>query len=144
MVGMRARALLLIFLTASWLLPAGVSACPADSPAEESHTHSGAIADHHHEAATAHEGDHHHAAPAPVGDDDAPLDGPVCCRDEGKAPAVVASVLDAKPRPKAMAVLVKDLPLPAPPEAALRSGAWLRLRQPPPSPYARSRRPLLI
>jgi hypothetical protein len=57
---------------------------------------------------------------------------------------VIASTSDSKPRPKANPVTPSRLLLNVPQPVILPTGARLRLQQPPPLPYARTRRPLLI
>ena len=102
---MRIRALILTLLTAGWMLPGGALACPEDSPdadrdshvSHDSHEHSHGVSDRG-------RSDHDHAAgpESRRGEAGAPLDAPTCCSDDTRAPAVLASVLDAKPRPKSI------------------------------------------
>ncbi len=133
---MRIQAFLLIVLTTGWVLPAGAFAC---APHTETDAHS----------QTPHQDghDHSHAASdrgAAAPDHVAGSDAPICCDDEGRTPTVVASVVDSKPRPKSIPLALRNPLLDVPQPVVLPSRARLRLRQPPPLPYARTRRPLLI
>ena len=145
---MRIRALILIVLTVGWVLPAGALECRPHTPEADVHSQA-AHRDGHEEAhGPSNHGDagHHHAA-APGSqktESGAPLDGPTCCSDDTTMPTVVASVLDAKPRPKSSPVSLLSPLLDVHRPVLLPSGARLRLSQPPPLPYARTRRPLLI
>ena len=146
---MRIRALISIVLTVGWMLPAGALACPphtaeADAHSDAAHPHDG------HERTHA-AGDHgvaaHNHAAAPESQKSvpgAPLEVPTCCSDGTRTPTLVASVLDAKPRPKSSRVSLPSPLLDVPRPGVLPSGARLRLRQPAPLPYTRTRRPLLI
>ena len=145
---MRIRALILAVLTAGWMLPAGAIACPEYSPdadrysndaRHETHEHSHGPSDHG-------RGDHDHAAgpESRSGEPGAPPDVPTCCSRDTRAPVALASVLDTKPRPKSIPFAPPSPLLDVPQLVVLPSGARLRLRQPEPLPYARTRRPLLI
>ncbi len=140
---MRIRALILIIATAGWLLPAGAFACPPHTAEADAH-HDGHELTH----AAGHHGDatHDHAA-APESqksEPGAPTDAPTCCSDDTRTPTVLASVVDAKSRPKSISLALPSSLLAVPQALALPSAARLRLHQPPPLPYARTRRPLLI
>ncbi len=143
---MRIQALILIVLTVGWALPAGALACPSRTPEADAHPqaahHDGR--EHTHGAGHHGPGDHHHAAgpESRRGEPGAPLDAPSCCNGDTRAPAVLAAVLDAKPRPKSIPLALSNPLVDVPQPVALPSGA--RLGQPPPLPYARTRRPLLI
>ena len=145
---MRIRALILIVLTAGWMLPAGALACPPHKP--EAGTHSQAAhhdgPEHTHGASDRGETAHHHAAgpESRRGEPGAPTDAPRCCNSDTRAPAVLASVPDAKPRPKSIPLALPIPLLDVSRSGVLPSGAWLRPRQPAPLPYARTRKPLLI
>ncbi len=91
------------------------------------------------------EGTHDHAAAAgsQKSESDAPLQVPTCCDNEARVP-VVASVPDANPRPKPIPLALLYPLLAAHEPMLLANGARLRLGEPPPLPYARTRRPLLI
>ena len=141
---MKIRALILIVLTAGWALPAGALACSPHSLEAEAHSH--APHDDGHEpgqGASGHgPGDHHHAARGESGRGDP--GAPSCCSCDTRAPVVVGSALDTKPRPKSILLALSNSLLDEPRPVVLPRVAWLRLRQPAPLPYARTRRPLLI
>ncbi len=156
---MRIRALITIVLTAGWMLPAGALACPSLTADADSHSHADHGTGHEHGNSDPGHGDHdpgadstnshdHVAGPgaqrAVPGAPDAPLDEPKCCSDDTRAPAVVASALDAKPRPRSISFALASPLLGAPGPVVLPARARLRLRQPAPLPYARTHRPLLI
>ena len=150
---MRIRALITIVLTAGWMLPAGALACPSLTADADAHSHShadhGTGHEHGHGNSDPGHGDHDHVAGpeaqrAVSGEPGAPLDEPKCCSDDTRAPAVVASVLDAKPRPKSISFALASPLFGAPEPVVLPGGLRFRLRQPPPLPYTRTRRPLLI
>ncbi len=146
---MRIRVLILIVLTAGWLLPAGGLACRSDSAADgghphvarqDGHPHAHGLSDHDpaehsHAQATS---DSRPSAPS------APSDDPICCTSDANASVAIGSIRDARPRSKAAPVALSNLLPKVPQPVALPTGARLRLRQPPPLPYARTRRPLLI
>ncbi len=140
---MRIRILILIVLTVGWVLPAGALGCLPHTPETDAH-HDGHEPTH---GASHHgRGDHDHAAGSESrrGEPSAPLDTPSCCCDDTRAPAVLASVLDAKPRPKSIPHALPNPLLAVRQPVVLPSGARVRLRQPPSLPFARTRRPLLI
>jgi hypothetical protein len=145
---MRTRALILTALTVLWLVPSGAGACSPHAPGSDLH----AQADHHggqeHPDGTSDQGEATHAhVLVPASQDsetDAPQGVPTCCDDEGRAPAVVASVRHTDPRPAPLPLALPNPLLAAPELVVLLNGARLRMRQPPPLPYARTRRPLLI
>ena len=145
---MRIRALILIVVTVGWVLPTGALACPSDTPKADAHSQVAHHDGHEHTHAASHHGrgDHDHAAgpESRRGEPGAPLDAPSCCSDDPRAPALLAAVLDAKPRPKSIPLALPNPLLDVPQPVVLPSGARLRLRQPAPLPYARTRRPLLI
>ena len=151
---MRLRALILILLMVSWMVPAAGQSCPSDAagPAArghaDAHSHATRHDGHEHTHGAGHHGDatHDHAA-APESqksEPGAPLDAPTCCSGDTRAPAVVATMLDAKPRPKSIPLAPSNPLLDVPQPVVLPSAARLRLRQPAPLPYVRTRRPLLI
>ena len=145
---MRIRALILIVVTLGWALPAG--ALPCAPHAGEAEGHSDAAHDdgheHTHEVSHHGRGDPDHAAGPEFGSGKpvTPLDAPTCCSDNTSTFAVVASATSAKPRPKSIPITLLNPLLDVPQPMVLPSGARLRLRQPAPLPYARTRRPLLI
>jgi hypothetical protein len=151
---MRIRTLISILLTVGWLLPAGAFACPPRSAEADPHSdsahhgHSAHHDGHEQSHAASDRGDfaHDHAASSEPARDEpgAPADAPTCCRDDSSALAVVVSVLDAKPCPKSISLALSPSVPEVQQSVALPSRAWLRLRQPAPLPYARTRRPLLI
>lgn len=145
---MRIRALILIVLTAGWMLPAGALPCPELSPDadrdsydahHEAREHSHGVSDHG-------RGDHDQAAgpESRRGEAGALPDAPTCCSRDTRAPAVLASLLDTKPRPKSIPLVPPNPLLDVPQPVVLPGGFRMRLRQPEPLPYARTRRPLLI
>ena len=142
---MRIRLVILIVLTAGWVLPSGARACAPHTSEEGAHSHAARDDGHEHTHGAS---DHGHAAhdhlagvASPPG---APTDEPTCCSDDTRVPALLAAVLDAKPRPKSIPLALPNPLLDVPQPVVLPSGARLRLRQPAPLPYARTRRPLLI
>ena len=145
---MRIRALILIVLTVGWVLPAGARACPRPTPEADAHSQAAHHDGHEHAHGASHHGrgDHDHAAEPESrrGEPGAPLNAPSCCSGDTKPPAVLASVLDAKPRPKSIPHALPNPLLAVRQAVVLPSGARVRLRQPPPLPFARTRRPLLI
>ncbi len=144
--GMKIRALLLIVLTTGWLLPAGASACPAEGSAKDDQKHTAHVGDHardHGDHAADGHGHDHASGSGGQREAGGPPAARTCCRDDAEAPVIVASLLDAKPQPQPIAHALEN-PVETPPAAAVSSGTWLRVRQPPPLPFARSRRPLLI
>ncbi len=145
---MRIRAFILIVLTAGWLLPAGALACPPHTAEADAHSHAARHDGHENTHGAGHHGDatHDHAA-APESqksEPGAPLDAPTCCSGDTRVPVVGASMLDAKPRPKSIPLAPSNPLLDVPQPVVLPSGSRLRLWQPPPLPYAHTRRPLLI
>ncbi len=145
---MRIRALITIVLTAGWMLPAGALACPPHTAEADAHSEAAHHDGHEDSHGASNRGDaaHDHAAgpESRTGEPGAPLDAPSCCSGDARAPAVLASVLDAKPRPKSIPLALPNPLLDLPQPVVLPSGARLQLRQPAPLPYARTRRPLLI
>lgn len=145
---MKIRALILIAVTLGWVLPAG--ALPCAPHAEDADAHSRTAhedgREHTHEVGHHGLGDQDHAAALEFGSGKpvTPLEAPICCSGETRTPIVLASVLDAKPRPKSIPIALSNSLLDVPQPVVLPSGARLRLRQPAPLPYARTRRPLLI
>jgi len=147
---MRVRALTSIFLLAAWLLPATGGACPSEARegVGHSHAHAAAAPEQTHDPASHDHGGHHHGSRAVAGerqaDSGSTSDEPTCCARAADTPVFQATLKEAKPRPdlsKAMpAAVVAAIPSPAP----SLTGAEFRRRQPPPLPYAHSRRPLLI
>jgi hypothetical protein len=143
---MRTHALTLIALMIVWVMPAGGSTCPSTAKSRTSHSHA------HSNDSAAHS--HHHAvhtdadAPAkeaPTNAGSIPVgDGPICCKQRGSDSIVLQPALqDAKPRTKvstSLPILIA-VSLPA---ATWLSAEELRHQPPPPRPYARTRRPLLI
>jgi hypothetical protein len=145
---MRIRTLISIVLTVGWILPAGALACPPHAAEADAHSHAAHNDSHEHAHGASDRGDvaHDHvAAPEPrEGEPGAPTDASICCRAGTRVPTVVASMLDAKPRPKSIPLALSNSLLDLPQPAALLSRARLRLHQPAPLPYVRTRRPLLI
>lgn len=145
---MRIRALISIVITAGWVLPAGVLACPAHSAAANAHVHAAPPDGHEHSHAASEPGPggHDHAArpESRTGEPGAPTHAPTCCSDDARIPAVAASMLDGKPRPKSISLSLPSPLLDAPRAEVLPSASRFQLRQPAPLPYARTRRPLLI
>lgn len=145
----RIRALILIVLTAGWLLPAGGFACATDA----SHTHVASPVAHDHSEGHSHgpsnrqPSEHSHVAATPGSSESAPAspaEDPLCCRGASEHSAAIGVLSKQDARPKATPVaLSQGVPDPFQP-VVLPSKAHLRLRQPPPLPYASSRRPLLI
>ncbi len=142
---MRIRAFILTTLILAWLLPTAGSACDPPTPASE------AQADHHdghehargpsHHADRAH--DQAHVRASLESEPGTSPEEPTCCVDEARAPAAIASLPEANPRPKPIPlVLASGSPI-ATRSMALSAGLLRRL-QPPPVPYAHTRRPLLI
>ena len=134
-------------LMAVWLLPAMAGACPSDGEAGHAHGHvtagpSHARGGHDHESHAAH--DHAGTQAHHSGDSSSGHDEPECCAQSSQPPAAKLAVLEPNPRPTdSSAVLpeVQGLEL-----AVVRSsaGAVFRRHRPPPLPYAKTRRPLLI
>ena len=145
---MRIRALILTVLTAGWMLPAGALACAGHPQDADRYSHDAhpEVHEHSHGAGDHGRGDHDHATgqKSRGGESGAPPDAPTCCSRDTRAPAVLASVLDAKPRLKSIPFAPQNPLLDVPQPVVLPSGAWLRLRQREPLPFARTRRPLLI
>jgi hypothetical protein len=146
-IGMRAGALTLIILVATWMMPVGGSTCPSakKSPSHHSHARSNDSAAHsHHHAAPPHTDGavgaeaHSHTGSMPVGD------GSTCCKQRASDAVVLQPALqDAKPRTKV------SMPVPvwivvSPPAATWFAAGEIQHQPPPPRPYARTRRPLLI
>ncbi len=140
---MRTRALILIALTVGWLLPAGARACSPHVPESEVSSQAAHHEGHQHSHGPSDraEGAHAAAAGSQESESGAPLKVPTCCDNRARVPAV-ASVPDANPRPKPIPLALLYPLLATPEPVVLASGA--RLREPPPLPYARTRRPLLI
>lgn len=149
--GMRVRVLSLIILITAWLAPANGGACPSDARGASDQTHPAT-----HEAGGHEHGDAHHASGTPhshatqaeseTPGSHAPADGPHCCRSEPRAAVLTASLpADGTQRAKS---LLLEAPAPATFDslaAPARSRFLLPGRQPPPpEPFARTRRPLLI
>ncbi len=139
------------------MLPAGAIACPEYPPDADRYSNDARHETHEHSHGPSDpgRGDHDHAAGPESqrgqggelgvpGKPGAPLDAPTCCSRDTRAPVALASVLDTKPRPKSIAFAAPSPLLDVPQPVVLPSGARLRLRQPEPLPYARTRRPLLI
>ncbi len=145
---MRIQALILIVLTVGWMLPAGALGCPRQTSEADAHSQAAHHDGHQHTHGAGHHerGDHDHAAgpESRRGEPGAPIDAPTCCSGDTRAPAVLASVRDAKPRPKSIPLALPNPLLDVSQPGGLPSGARLRLRQPAPLPYARTRRPLLV
>lgn len=147
----RIRALGLIVLISAWLVPVGGGACPTDARAADDHTHTAT-----HDTGGHEHGDAHHASgtrhahatreESEAPGSHAPAEGPQCCRSEPRAAVLTASLAaDATPRVKSLPVELltptsfSALTAPARSRAALPGG-----QPPPPEPFARTRRPLLI
>ena len=142
---MRVRALTLIVLVAAWMVPGTGWSCPSSGPGPEAqaHDHPDEATPHSHTRADPDHGKPHPAATGTFSDParELPADDPTCCNSGSDLPAVQALIKHAQPRPKlSLAALSALLAVPA----ARATGAQVRRQQPPPLPYARTRRPLLI
>lgn len=146
--GMRLCALTLVVLVAAWMVPASGSPCPStvQGLANHAHVHSNDSApDSHDHAVPDHS--HAHAAEAAAQSGatrDSASDNPACCERASDARAVQAALQDPQPRPKLSIAGLSTLLAVAPLAMTSVSGAALRRQPPPPRPYARTRRPLLI
>ena len=163
---MRLRALTLIVLMVTWMVPASGYSCLTDSigvPVHEHEHEPGAAAHSHSDVAHAHSSDEqsiahthtardgsspHHAqvteatsGPVPGAVPDAL---PSCCESERNAEAVDAAVKNAELRPKSEAAALALVIATAAPDLLVATSAQLRKQQPPPLPYEKNRRPLLI
>lgn len=145
---MRIRNLILIIVAVGWLSPAGTFVCPPHPAEADDHFHAARDDGHEHAHAAGHYGDatHDHAAPpeSQKSRPGAPLEISICCSDEMSPPAVFASLVDAKPRPKSTPIALASPVLGSSQPVVLSKGARLWLLQPASLPYARTRRPLLI
>ncbi len=142
---MRVRALTLILLVAAWMVPAAGWSCPSNEATDHVHEPKSDVASHHAHADHDHGNAHDAAAGGHSGPaQDTPSDDPNCCERGTEAAVVQAVFRDGQARPKlSAAVFPTTLGVVARP-AASTTGAQLRRRQPPPLPFARTRRPLLI
>ncbi len=143
---MRVRALTLILLVAAWMVPAAGWSCPSNEAPGHVHGPMGEAASHPHADAAHVHGNAHDAATGGHSDPtrDTPSDDPTCCEHGPEAAVVQAVLKDGQARPKlSTAVLPTTFGVTAR-RAASTTGAQLRRRQPPPLPFARTRRPLLI
>lgn len=145
-VEMRIRVALLIVLLANGLWSVGAPACPTELEEPEAHSH-GVL-----DAATHPHGSGGDAAGLdPVSGRDArrglagaPDESPGCCRTDTLTPVLAQAKMGWQPIGQ-LSLAVMLAPTLHPPQAAVLPGsARLRLGQPPPLPYARSRRPLVI
>ncbi len=142
---MRVRALTLILLVAAWTVPAAGWSCPSSEAVGHVHEPTSEVASHH-----AHAGhDHGNAHDAEAGGhsgraQDTSSDDPSCCERGPEAEVVQAVLKDAQARPKLSAALLPTTLSVAARPAASATGAQIRRQQPPPFPFARTRRPLLI
>lgn len=157
--GMRLRALTLIALLASWNVPATAVSCPANSTGKAIHGHArGAPSHSHANDSHSHSGDPHSHADAGHGDTGhhaeaawghvgrtpvAANSHPSCCEPASDA-RVEQVVLQNAPRPKVSTAVLLPVAAAATPMSPLATASQLRRRQPPPLPYERTRRPLLI
>lgn len=158
--GMRLPALTLIVLIASWnIIPATAVSCPANSTGQAIHGHARGAPSHSHASDShSHSGDAHSHADAGHGDTGhhaeaawghagrTPLAAnsqPSCCEPASDA-RVVLVVLQNAPRPKVSTAVLLPVAAAATPMSPWATASQLRRRQPPPLPYERTRRPLLI
>jgi len=156
---MSLRALTLIVLMATWMVPANGYSCLPDVTGVAGHGHEQGVSSHSHasdEQSYAHGSQdgtlsHDHvAATTIVGSSEhfsetAPREVSSCCESGPDASDVVAAVKNAESRPKSAAAVALLVIATVPPEAGLVTGAQLQRQQPPPPlPYEKNRRPLLI
>ncbi len=152
---MRIRATFLIVWFASGLLPMGAGACPTEAGRHEAHSRSDARGHSHgvqNAGAHSHEGAESAGAPHDDGVAsglhrgalETPEGDLACCRIDTRAPAVPGAAPDSPPAAKLILAAIPTARLDLPRVVTLPSAARLRLTQPPPLPYTRSRRPLVI
>ena len=143
---MRIHALILIVLTAGWMLPAGALACRPHTEEADAHSHAAHDDGHEHAHGASHHGSGDQAAGLESRRDEpgAPTDAPSCCSDDTRMPTIIASVVDAKPRTKSIPLALRNPFLNLPQPVVLPGGTRFRLGQPVSLAYARTRRPLLI
>lgn len=155
---MSLRALTLIVLMTSWMVPANGYLCPPDSTGVADHGHAQG------ESSRSHASDeqsHFHASQdgslhnhnlgvAAIADSSARISGTAsdelssCCESGRDASVVEAAVKNSEIRPKSSTVALRlDIATVAP-AVCLATAAQVRRRQPPPLPYEKNRRPLLI
>lgn len=151
---MRIRALISVLLMAVWLLPAAGSACSTDAHGGVEHAHAhgeissaSAPSENGHDHASHGSAAHGHgSAGAHPSSDSAPAqDESSCCPQSSQSPAAKLAVLEPNPRATdaLVAVLPEALDLGIALEHSITEAAFKR-RQPPPLPFAQTRRPLLI
>lgn len=144
-VEMRIRVALFIVLLANGLWSVGARACPTEVAEPGAHSHGVEEAGAHVHRSAGDTSGH-----APTAERDArrglgaPEEGPDCCRADARAPVLAEATTGSLPMGQ-LSLAVLSTPRLDPPRApVLPSSARLRLGQPPPLPYARSRRPLVI
>ena len=160
--GMRLRALTLIVLMATWMVPPNGYSCPTDSTAVAAHGHEHGVPSHSHsDDAHSHASDErshahpsqdgglpHHVEVAEAYSGRIPRavsdDRSSCCESGRDVPAVEAAVKNAELRPKSADAVLQLIIATAAPAVPLATAAQLRRQQPPPVPYEKNRRPLLI
>lgn len=163
--GMNFRALTLIVLMATWLAPANGSACLRDATGIAAHGHEQGFPSHSHgndgpsdvqsrEIGHQHSGTNdtiHSGAESPVLVRTTQTPTPAadeltrCCEGGRAAPSIDSAAKNAEPRPKNSPSTVLPLVIATvSPDACLTTTAQLRSQQPPPLPYEKNRRPLLI
>ena len=158
--GMNLRALTLIVLMATWMVPANGYSCLPDATGVAGHGHEQGVSSHSHahasdEQSHAHGSQrgslsHDHVAATTIVDsserfsETVPRELSSCCESGPDASDVVAAVKNAESRPKSAAAVAVLVIATVPPEACLVTGAQLQRLQPPPLPYEKNRRPLLI
>lgn len=144
-VEMRIRVALFIVLLANGLWSVGARACPTEVAEPGAHSHGVEDAGAHvHRSAGGTSGH------APIAERDArrglgaPEEGPDCCRADARAPVPAEATTGSLPMGQLSLAVLSTPRLDPPRVPVLPSSARLRLGQPPPLPYARSRRPLVI
>lgn len=158
---MNLRALTLIVLMATWLVPAAGYACPPDSAAVSVHEHDQGASPHSHtragesrsQARASHDAaPHHHPVGATAGADSSTrifgsaLDEISSCCESGReaVSAVEATAKISQIRSKSSTAALQLEIVTVAPAACLATAAQVRRQQPPPLPYEKNRRPLLI
>lgn len=149
---MNLRALTLIVLMATWLVPAAGYACPPDSAAVSVHEHDQGASPHSHTRASHDAAPHHHPVGATAGADSSTrifgsaLDEISSCCESGReaVSAVEATAKISQIRSKSSTAALQLEIVTVAPAACLATAAQVRRQQPPPLPYEKNRRPLLI
>lgn len=157
---MQIRALILLVVLSGWLIPAAGWPCALDTQVSAPHVHSADAdsgshshtgPDHSH-AERDHNAGHSHDSsttdtnvPSIASDSHSSRDDATCCNPGAETPIVVGLFAKAESHP----TLSTPQPLAAlttltPYAVDLRNEAHVRQQLPPPQPFARTRRPLLI